>query len=170
MLAIAGLIMVIVFLAVPALERNQRDNARQSIANRVKAEIETYAGNNQGSYPFKTSCSTTGCISDFVNRYIGTGSAAPSTCNPPDGKVNTCDPTLGEPVMTGANDQHGQPRSVSGFALPSGTTAGRFYIITGAKCSGENVIATGTPGPGSRNYAILMGLDRDGTWYCVDNG
>jgi prepilin-type N-terminal cleavage/methylation domain-containing protein len=55
-LAIAGLIMVIVFIAVPQLQRNQRDNARQNIANRVKAEIETYAGNNQGLYPFKNSC------------------------------------------------------------------------------------------------------------------
>ena len=47
-LAIAGLIMVIVFIAVPQLQRNQRDNARQNIANRERPEIETYDGNIQG--------------------------------------------------------------------------------------------------------------------------
>src|SRR5258708_6206634 len=105
-LAIAGLIMVIVFIAVPQLQRNQRDNARQSIANRVKAELETYAGNNQGQYPFGVAAcgvSPTGNICDFVNRYIGTGTAAPTTCPPAAAdKVNTCDPTLATPRMTGA--------------------------------------------------------------------
>jgi prepilin-type N-terminal cleavage/methylation domain-containing protein len=85
-LAIAGLIMVIVFIAVPQLQRNQRDNARQNIANRVKAEIETYAGNNQGLYPFAggptavpnklqwytCGATVTGCWEDFVGRYIPT--------------------------------------------------------------------------------------------------
>jgi prepilin-type N-terminal cleavage/methylation domain-containing protein len=77
-LAIAGLIMVVVFIAVPQLQRNVRDHARKGIADRLKAEIETYAGNNQGKYPLGSnihlgpsgSCpaSTTGCITDFVNR------------------------------------------------------------------------------------------------------
>src|SRR3954468_23998215 len=93
-LAIAGLIMVIVFIAVPQLQRSQRDNARQNITNRVKAEIEAYAGNNQGLYPFQsgtgvsangTACTNnvTGCWQNFVTNYIGT--AAPF-------KVNVNDP------------------------------------------------------------------------------
>jgi prepilin-type N-terminal cleavage/methylation domain-containing protein len=170
-LAIAGLIMVIVFLAVPALQRNQRDNARQSIANRVKAEFETYAGNNQGQYPFKSGTGT-GTISDFVNRYIGTGSAAPSSCNPPDGKVNTCDPTLATPVMTGASRTTGAPQAMATTykTISQTVTHGEFYVVFGAKCDGENLTNSGAADAGSRTYAIIIGLDRDHTDYCVDNG
>ncbi len=186
-LAIAGLIMVIVFIAVPQLQRNQRDQTRQNIANRVKAEMETYAGNNQGIYPFKNGCSTVGCITDFVNRYIGIGSGPPTTCNPSDGKVNTCDPTLSSPIVLGTGPSNGQPiacgvgpPSPDGSPCPgvttqiSGITHGQFYIFFGAKCSGENVVSSGNStglSPASvRTYAQIIGLDRDKTLYCIDNG
>lgn len=175
-LAIAGLIMVIVFIAVPQLQRNQRDNARQSIADRVKAEMETYAGNNQGQYPFNTTaCVSTGSnvgkICDFVNRYIGTGTAPPSSCNPNNGKVNTCDPTTGQPVMTGADNTHGKPVNLSaGTSAVSGIQKGQMVVAYGAKCDGEGLAASGASDPSTRNYAVVIGLDRDGTDYCVDNG
>lgn len=38
-LAIAGLIMLIVFLAVPALQRNSRNNARNNDASRISAAV-----------------------------------------------------------------------------------------------------------------------------------
>src|SRR5690242_10073014 len=50
-LAIAGLIMVIVFLAVQGAQRSQRDRARQDMVNRAIASLNTYAGNNNGSFP-----------------------------------------------------------------------------------------------------------------------
>jgi prepilin-type N-terminal cleavage/methylation domain-containing protein len=160
-LAIAGLIMVIVFIAVPQLQRNQRDNARQNIVNRVTAEMDTYAGNNQGKLPLHSgagcSATTTGCWENFFANYIN-------------GKINVTDPTTGTGVVVAAPaggfkiDLFG----AAGLTLPA--HAGDFSIVAGSKCSGENIVASGTASLDTRNYAVLIGLDRDGTRYCVDNG
>jgi prepilin-type N-terminal cleavage/methylation domain-containing protein len=169
-LAIAGLIMVIVFIAVPQLQRNQRDNARQNIANRVKAEIETYAGNNQGLYPFGgptsvpvnvnsngTTCSATvtGCWDDFVARYVTN-------------KVKVDDPSSGAPVVSATA---GTPAPMPATAPDtSAVTAGQFFVYYGAKCNGESVSASGGTDLKTRTYAVMIGLDRTGTTYCVDIG
>lgn len=50
-LAIAGLIMVVVFLAVPALQRNSRNNAFKTDANNILAGVGEYMGNNNGQFP-----------------------------------------------------------------------------------------------------------------------
>jgi prepilin-type N-terminal cleavage/methylation domain-containing protein len=48
-LAIAGLIMVIVFLAVPALQRNSRNTQRTSDAARTAAAVNECLANNNGT-------------------------------------------------------------------------------------------------------------------------
>jgi len=50
-LAIAGLIMVIVFLAVSGAQKSRRDTQRKDDNARVLAQMEQYASNNSGSYP-----------------------------------------------------------------------------------------------------------------------
>jgi prepilin-type N-terminal cleavage/methylation domain-containing protein len=50
-LAIAGLILLIVFLAVPALQRNARNTTLKSDASAVAAGITEYVSNNNGSQP-----------------------------------------------------------------------------------------------------------------------
>lgn len=50
-LAIAGLIMVVVFLAVPHLEESQRNNARDTDANNLLESVSEYIGNANGSLP-----------------------------------------------------------------------------------------------------------------------
>ncbi len=47
-LAIAGLIMLVVFLAVPSLNRNQRNNARKSEASRVSTLLAECLSNKNG--------------------------------------------------------------------------------------------------------------------------
>ena len=47
-LAIAGLIMLIVFLAVPALQRNARNQGRQSDASKFAAAVNQCLANNNG--------------------------------------------------------------------------------------------------------------------------
>ena len=54
-LAIAGLIMLIVFLAVPALRRNSTNNQRNSDASRIAASITECLANRNG---VKASCDT----------------------------------------------------------------------------------------------------------------
>lgn len=48
-LAIAGLIMLIVFLAVPALQRNQRNTSRKNDISRIGAAINEWGSNNRGA-------------------------------------------------------------------------------------------------------------------------
>jgi len=48
-LAIAGLILLIVFLAVPALQRNSRNNGRKNDSARVASELANFASNNNGT-------------------------------------------------------------------------------------------------------------------------
>ncbi len=50
-LAIAGLIMLIVFLAVPALQRSSRNTQRKSDIAAVSGSIANYITNNGGSVP-----------------------------------------------------------------------------------------------------------------------
>jgi prepilin-type N-terminal cleavage/methylation domain-containing protein len=54
-LAIAGLIMLIVFLAVPALQRNSRNTQRQADASKVATAISQCLSNRNGQ---ATSCDT----------------------------------------------------------------------------------------------------------------
>jgi prepilin-type N-terminal cleavage/methylation domain-containing protein len=50
-LAIAALILLVVFLAVPGLQRAQRNNGRTSEATRLATAITNFIGNNQGNLP-----------------------------------------------------------------------------------------------------------------------
>lgn len=165
-LAIAGLILVIVLVAVPQLQRNTRDSARKGITNRVKAEMESYAANNQSIYPFGsatnyagTACASgvTGCIQDFVGRYVAGGN------------INVKDPSTGADVLLGTTSTNGSPQAFS--AALANIKKAQFFIVYGAKCNGENVqTAGGTIDLNTRSYAVVIGLDRDGTAYCQDNG
>ncbi|MBB1552305.1 type II secretion system protein [Candidatus Saccharibacteria bacterium] len=47
-LAVAGLIFLMVFLALPALQRSQRDTQRKSDIARLKAAYQHYKANNKG--------------------------------------------------------------------------------------------------------------------------
>lgn len=50
-LAIAGLIFLMVFVALPALNAGQRDTARKSDAGTVVSAISTYVSGNRGTFP-----------------------------------------------------------------------------------------------------------------------
>lgn len=64
-LAIAGLIMLIVFLAVPALQRNSRNNARNNDASRISAAATECLSNRNNV--------ATSCMSDAA---LNTGDRA----------------------------------------------------------------------------------------------
>lgn len=50
-LAIAGLIMLIVFLAVPALQRNSRNTQRRNEVSRYLGAVNEFINNNNGNIP-----------------------------------------------------------------------------------------------------------------------
>ncbi len=50
-LAIAGLIFLMVFIALPALQRGQRDQQRKNDVSRVQTAIQNYQSNNRNKLP-----------------------------------------------------------------------------------------------------------------------
>jgi len=66
-LAIAGLIMLIVFLAVPALQRTARNTTRKADASAIAAAVASYIDNNGGQLP-----SGVGYQTDTSTLVIGT--------------------------------------------------------------------------------------------------
>jgi len=127
-LAIAGLILLIVFLAVPALQRNSRNTQRNSDAASVLGVVNEYINNNNGVLP--------GCVagpsSNVVTISGGTqvnNSTPPSTCTTP---TNATTANIG-----------GQFSNVN-FGSNAGVTvsSGTLYIITSAICNGNSPAAS----------------------------
>lgn len=87
-LAIAGLIFLMVFIALPALQRSQRDTQRRDDVSTFVSQLTSYSTNNRGALP------TAGNIDDFEDSYLKAG----------EGEFN--DPKTGEPynVITTTGD------------------------------------------------------------------
>jgi prepilin-type N-terminal cleavage/methylation domain-containing protein len=66
-LAIAGLIFLIVFLALPQLQKSRRDTQRKNDVGRILSSMENYASNNQGQYP----ADATAANGTFTTQYMG---------------------------------------------------------------------------------------------------
>ncbi len=138
-LAIAGLIMVVVLIAVPQLQRSQRDSTRQSVVNRMSTELGTYASNNNGKFPFAGQ----ELDNEFIARYITD-------------KVELKNPQTGD-----------EYELLLATAIADEPTADQIMIYPGASCEGEN--AEGTLSTSSRQYAAVVQLERANIFYCIDN-
>lgn len=184
-LAIAGVIMAIVFLAVPQLQRNSRDSQRQSLVEVIHSEMETYAANNTGKYPISHQnpdiCSGTlkaGDFSDFYCTYIYNGSVHFKDDLDPSSKTsiflnanNTTSPSRYVPVQCTTGQVAPGAKCTAQLLAP-----GQVQIIVHAKCDGSQPISLDgqfddavTTIVKTRSYALVMGLERVGTYFCVDN-
>lgn len=133
-LAIAGLIMVAVFTAVPALQRSSRNNARKSAASQIMASVSTYVANNNGTLPANTANLTT-ALNDYkpgfyplAQIYYGSSATIPASA-----------------VIGGAG----------GSAV---LTTEDAIFISGAVCDATNTGAT-TTGASSRSYVALYAVE-----------
>jgi prepilin-type N-terminal cleavage/methylation domain-containing protein len=72
-LAIAGLILLIVFLAVPALQRSSRNTQRKNDTTQISAAIANFISNNGGSIP-----TAVGITSDVTQEALFCVGAAPT--------------------------------------------------------------------------------------------
>ena len=52
-LAIAGLIFLMVFIALPTLQRNQRDTQRKNDLSRLKTALDSYKSNSRAKFLLK---------------------------------------------------------------------------------------------------------------------
>lgn len=112
-LAIAGLIFLIVFLALPALQRNQRDTQRRSDVGRAIAAIQSAQSNYNGVNPTLDGT--------FITNYLTTGG---STFTDPSGGAYTF--VAGTPADTPTNPATTQP---------SNPTDGKLFYYSGKTCN-----------------------------------
>lgn len=135
-LAIAGLILLVVFLAVPALQRNARNTQRREDAGNILSAASEYIANNNGSLP-------------AVQADLGTGSTA--TLGTGTG-VNTVSINLGY--------YDASKVSVAAYASGLTTTVDTITIVRGATCSGNTVTNTDAS---ARNLAVIYTLEKNVT-------
>ena len=140
-LAIAGLIFLMVFIALPALQRNQRDTQRKNDIGRVLTALQSYQSNNRGSIP-------TSWESQLTTPYLRL-----------DGDTFT-DPSGINYRLSSRTVADGKPARRINSA---GDDSLIFYYLN-SKCDGENIVAA----DGANKVAFAALLEGGGI-YCVNN-
>lgn len=114
-LAIAGLIMLIVFLAVPALQRNSRNTQAKNAASSILGAVSEFQNNNNGAMPTDVTIDTDGTV--------------------------TVKSTSSGTTSSEAKVQGGFTASPS-TTFPSDKTTGKFTVAFGRKCDGNGGFKT----------------------------
>lgn len=155
-LAIAGLIFLVVFLAVPQLQRSQRDSQRRSDLGRFMSSLETYSSNNNGDYPEDQTETD-----EFIQNYLLSADsefADPST-GPDPAYDGSADEGLGYEVTYGS----GNLTVTSNDDIA--TDGAEIYFHTSAQCSDSE----GTlDNAAARQVAAMVELE-NGVAFCQDN-
>jgi prepilin-type N-terminal cleavage/methylation domain-containing protein len=155
-LAIAGLIFLMIFIALPALQRQQRDTARKEDITAFISAVKKYQTNNRGALPNDDSASTS--WDKFVDDYMNDGFEDPSTGEEYELVVELCN-GRGKDTDCATNDNW--QKVLNGTFAEN---AGNIYVITQAKCAGDEskgVISTAN----TRKVAVLYRLEGSGL-YC----
>lgn len=155
-LAIAGLIFLMVFVALPALQRSQRDTQRRNDMSRVVTALinyQTNQGNSSTKLPPASTCTSVSTLADlsdtpackFIATYMNPSSATTNEFVDPDGSLYNIN---------------------IGSSLPLTLDNHVVYIMTSQKCGTTE--GTVEDAGNSISFAVLYKLEGAGT-YCVDN-
>ncbi len=142
-LAIAALIFLMVFIALPALQRSQRDTQRRHDLDRVVSQITSYQTNNRNKLP---GTDKTAYNADFKANYMKSGG---DLFQDPDGTEYSFE---NGPIPTGGSGTYDN-------------TKDKIYINAGAVCDGENVTSNDK---GASKVAFQMRMEGGGV-ACVNN-
>lgn len=166
-LAIAGLIFLMVFIAFPGLQRGQRDTQRRNDMSRFLSQLSQYQTNNRGQVP------TTGTeFKKFVANYLVMGSYDSTSNTYSDMKDTFNDPSTGEVYnifsVTKCDstkcDGSNEPTPKIDPSNSEFAGQGAIFIYTNATCQGEKPVYS----QGDRKIAIRIKLEGAGV-YCGNN-
>lgn len=147
-LAIAGLIFLMVFIALPALRASQRDTERREAVALVIDAIKKYQSNNRGALPTNWD--------DFSNKYVSDKLTEPNSGDRYSITQVPCVKTKGVPCeLTGGNDIYGESFE---------NMMGKMLVVTAATCDGNQAKGVSNP----RKVAVLYHLERGGV-YCANS-
>lgn len=151
-LAIAGLIFMMVFMAVPALQRNTRDAKRREDILLMVEAIKDYQRNNRGALPSGSDWAWR----DFRDKYLGGNFADPSGVD-----------YILTPISCIANSGEDCSNDLISF-MSSGSYQNSGYkntiaIILRATCDGPKAKRSSNP----RKVALLYRLEGGGV-FCAN--
>ena len=146
-LAIAGLIFLIVFLALPALQRQQRDTQRRSDLGRVIAAIQSYQSNNTNKLPQDFNGSTVAVAGQTA--LIGTSYLG--TFNDPS--------TTSSYVSVETQTTVAAAKTAASAAATATWVTGNIYAVANRDCD---------DGAAAGKVAVVIGLESGGS-YCQAN-
>ena len=161
-LAIAGLIFLMVFIALPALQRSQRNTRRRQDMARILSAFNDYQANNNGKMPKQSN------MDDFVRRYVAMVDSTVAV--PHEETSETClSDQFCDPDGTSywfANAEPEKPADDKPIDHSSSDFNHRIYYANDATCGDtEGQISKGN---GEREIAIMYVLE-GGAIYCGDN-
>ena len=162
-LAIAGLIFLMVFIALPALQRSQRNTQRGDDLSRILTAVNSYQSNNNGKLPFRVEGTDLTIDSNFVSRYID------DKCETTDGEEYTaCVDQFTDPDGTiyGFSYEANLDEDVTDVAVEGETMDHIFHVYTNATCGDTE--GTVDAGSGERQVAIVYWME-GGAISCNDN-
>lgn len=157
-LAIAGLIFLMVFLALPALRRGQRDTQRKSDLSRAAAALTDYKAAHRGNIPSDSGAPGALKWEDFVVQYLTAS-----------GKDEFIDPS-GVAAGQDSNTKSYQFVKLDASQSPPSVFEGqdgaqnKIYYTTNAKCNEGGQTVEGAQG--GRVVALRMKLEGAG-YHCI---
>ena len=166
-LAIAGLIFLMIFIALPALRRTQRDAQRRDDMMGFLKEVKSYQTNNRGMLPTGDTVNYTWGNNDspidispstwvgFFRDYMGEKFVDPDGVH-----YNLTVAKCGAGVDADCTASIEKLSSLSDLAFPNGY---KIIVITQAACSGEKPVGVANP----RKIAVLYRLEGAGA-YCAN--
>jgi prepilin-type N-terminal cleavage/methylation domain-containing protein len=149
-LAIAGLIFLMVFLALPALQRAQRDTQRKEDISRFMTAVTHYEANNRGAIPNFTS-SASPEVNWWESKQVGKATGVPCDVDPnglgPKFPDSFCGRYL---IVQGANDQFADPDGTPYVIKPANvfpeSNAGTTWNVTTIAGSSSGALVTAKVG------------------------
>jgi len=136
-LAIAGLIILIVFLAVPALQRNSRNTQRKSDIGRIASAAQTVINNQNGNLAGLTTAALVAEVGNlgYYQAANITVAGAATTTNANGTTVDTVKIYTGATCVTG-NDAAGNPGQ---FANSTGASARGIAVVYSTEGGSANL-------------------------------
>ncbi len=158
-LAIGGLIFLMVFIALPALQRSQRNTQREDDLARLLTAVNDYQTNNSGKTPFEDN----NVNPNFLKRYVDEKTQYDATK-----PITVCGDQFKDPdgecyqIQWKGSGQKGEVGKATGLTAFDHT----FYVYTNAGCG--DLEGTYNVGTGKRQVAIFF-VEEGGAVACNDN-
>lgn len=172
-LAIAGLIFMMVFIALPQLQRAQRDTQRRSDLAKVSSAISQFQANNNGRLPGKgkevkqASVEPSGGVVAMTEYNCGTGDSVNEACRLIKDYINGAQAVNSE-FVDPDGPGYGITIQADGADMPANLKYEdhMIYITPKTRCDGE---ALTNKNVNPRDYTVVYKLEGSGI-YCQDNG